>query len=762
MPLSNKERFARYYAKINADPAAREKMLENRRQRYQQMKQAGHNNYIPISQLPASKAQDKRTQWAHNQRQHRKRLKQEEAVCNLTLQSVDSIEDLPCLDQPEQSQMSFQLHQTPSNMCLKSSDSSRNSTQQPSEEPSLSFEKPKCSSTPDVSVKEKKKKTRHDREKQKLREEIQELKKKLYKAKRRTAQLSKKMERIKKQEKKTKKDKKSSKKKIYGKRESVKEFLTRDENSRLLPGKKDTISLNKVKEQRRVLVKSLKELHKEYCQEAGKLSYRQFVRLRPFYVTEPKSRDRNTCACYDHENLTLLIEKMFQNGILGSKSMTDALSHIVCDLKNKKCMFRQCAKCCYNDIELAVPNNSETISWYQWTKERVSTEGKTYTHFVKKAFTGTWGDLLKIFNEKLDSLAKHHYIWIHQAEQCRFLKNTLQNDEAVVHMDFSENYACKMNVEVQAFHFGGSRQQATVHTCMVYTAENTKAYATISNSLRHDERAVWAHLKPVFDEVLSNKKIKTLHFMSDGPLTQYRNRKNFYLMSTLPFLRGIENITWNYSEKSHGKGAPDGVGGSVKRGADTFVLQGGDLQNPKDLFEFLKKSDSNVEFFWISEEDISLIDEAVPEELPVVKGTLAIHQVTASATTPGKISFRDVSCFCHRNGVVCECGEPCEFEMKVSSFSSKEDSDEDLAGKMVIVSYEGKPFVGQVLKVLGEEVEVSCMQQSGRRNNFVWPQVADVIFYFRSDLKARISEPEPLTSRSSRLSDEDWNRFLSV
>lgn len=169
-----------------------------------------------------------------------------------------------------------------------------------------------------------------------------------------------------------------------------------------------------------------------------------------------------------------------------------------------------------------------------------------------------------------------------------------------------------------------------------------------------------------------------------------------------------------------------------------------------------------MEFFWISEEDISLIDEAVPEELPVVKGTLAIHQVTASSTTPGKISFRDVSCFCHRNGVVCECGEPGEFEMKVSSLSSKEDSDEDLAGKMFIVSYEGKPFVGQVLKVLGEEVEVSCMQQSGRRNNFVWPQKADVIFYFRSDLKARISEPEPLTSRSSRLSDEDWNRFLSV
>ena len=37
------------------------------------------------------------------------------------------------------------------------------------------------------------------------------------------------------------------------------EFLTRDENSRLLPGKKDTVTKNKVKEQRRVLTKSLRD-----------------------------------------------------------------------------------------------------------------------------------------------------------------------------------------------------------------------------------------------------------------------------------------------------------------------------------------------------------------------------------------------------------------------------------------------------------------------------------------------------------------------
>ena len=38
-------------------------------------------------------------------------------------------------------------------------------------------------------------------------------------------------------------------------------------------------------------------------------------------------------------------------------------------------------------------------------------------------------------------------------EECRALKNSLQDHEAVVQMDFSENYACKLNVEVQHYHW---------------------------------------------------------------------------------------------------------------------------------------------------------------------------------------------------------------------------------------------------------------------------------------------------------------------
>ena len=74
--------------------------------------------------------------------------------------------------------------------------------------------------------------------------------------------------------------------KAQQRKKQVESFLIRDENSRLLPGKKDTIG-RKVKMQRRVLAKSLVDLHKEYkqtCEAQHAMSYRQFVRYKPFFV----------------------------------------------------------------------------------------------------------------------------------------------------------------------------------------------------------------------------------------------------------------------------------------------------------------------------------------------------------------------------------------------------------------------------------------------------------------------------------------------
>lgn len=75
-----------------------------------------------------------------------------------------------------------------------------------------------------------------------------------------------------------------------------------------------------------------------------------------------------------------------------------------------------------------------------------------------------------------------------------------------------------------------------------------KSFCTISEDLQHDPTAIFCHLEPIL-ETYSNQ-IKSLHFLSDSPATQYRNRYMFRIMlkKIIPMFKNLENFSWNYSE----------------------------------------------------------------------------------------------------------------------------------------------------------------------------------------------------------------------
>lgn len=177
----------------------------------------------------------------------------------------------------------------------------------------------------------------------------------------------------------------------------------------------------------------------------------------------------------------------------------------------------------------------------------------------------------------------------------------------MLHIDFSENYVCKYAEEIQSVHFGGSHQQATLQTGVLYTAgeQSPLAFCSISPSRRHDPVAIWAHLAPVLDMVQRNfPEVKKLHFFSDGPATQYRQKGNFYLLCTEPYCLGFQSVNWNFFEAGHGKGAPDGVGGALKRSADRAIKNGHDIPNALALYNKLKSINTSVELFFVSEDSI--------------------------------------------------------------------------------------------------------------------------------------------------------------
>jgi len=150
---------------------------------------------------------------------------------------------------------------------------------------------------------------------------------------------------------------------------------------------------------------------------------------------------------------------------------------------------------------------------------------------------------------------------------------------------FRKNFACKLNSEVQALYFGGSRKQVSVHACVAYTAAGVQSYANTFASLRHDKRAVWAHLEPVIWDTLDSQTPRptTLLMMSDGPVTRYRNKKTFTYLLPSPSFQVSNRSPGNSLKGPMGKAPQMGMGVLSKESL-TLLSTGGQTSKPLRIF----------------------------------------------------------------------------------------------------------------------------------------------------------------------------------
>lgn len=213
------------------------------------------------------------------------------------------------------------------------------------------------------------------------------------------------------------------------------------------------------------------------------------------------------------------------------------------------------------------------------------------TRTFKKIVHAPAGDVTLLFTQNLSKFMGHVARISHQYKVCDHIKRNLINKDVLLHIDFAKNFTTQYAEEPQSVHFGASREQITLHTGVFYSKLFSKAFCTISTSLRHDPSAIIAHITPIIKTHLELlPEVTHLHFVSDGPTTQYRNKNMFFILSTvLPKnFKQITAITYNFSEAGHGKSAADGVGAVVKRTADQAIAYGNDITNIDSLFKVLQ------------------------------------------------------------------------------------------------------------------------------------------------------------------------------
>lgn len=270
----------------------------------------------------------------------------------------------------------------------------------------------------------------------------------------------------------------------------------------------------------------------------------------------------------------------------------------------------------------------------------------------KVKITGTVQELIGEYEKQFPLFKKHFFNFQEQQRQYRMCVENLKPYECAILVDFSENYDCKLSEEVQALHFGGSKNSITLHTGMIYTCTQCQSFVTLSDSNCHEPHAIWAHLIPIIK--LAKQicpALSVIHFFSDGPTSQYRQKKNFFLLNLFTTKLNLSLTTWSFSESGHGKGVADGIGGATKRALDRRVYYGHDIVNATDAFNNLKTCMKSVKPFLINNSDIDNIKTLVPSNLKAIVGTMQIHQIIS--TVQNEILHRQLSCFCKRGQCAC-------------------------------------------------------------------------------------------------------------
>ena len=312
------------------------------------------------------------------------------------------------------------------------------------------------------------------------------------------------------------------------------------------------------------------------------------------------------------------------------------------------------------DIEKQLTTIKDTmVSYSVWRKvfvEKKLKNGQTKQIRKMKVIEekSSRAEFISSFKNEIKSFQQHvRRVNIRYSQQ-RFLKEHLKCGQVAIHMDFSEDYNCRSQDEVQSAYWNNI--SVTLHPVVVYYRNNldedltVKSYVIVSNESRHDARFVHSTMEKM---AIENKnfvpQVTFYHYFTDSPTSQYRNKSIFKIISCHEDYFGAP-AAWNYSEAGHGKGPCDPIGGTAKRKAAHAVKHGkASTQDAHDLFAWSLNDgeQSKVTYLFLSTEDYDRSEgflTSACKNFSPIQGTMEIHAVIGIGRN--KVYVRNTSCYC--------------------------------------------------------------------------------------------------------------------
>lgn len=518
----------------------------------------------------------------------------------------------------------------------------------------------------------------------------------------------------------------------------VTDFYIRDDVTRQAPGRKDAVTVRgadgiKSKLQVRHMMYSINETYQLFKEEYPntKIGSSKFAELRPKNVLLSCKLPHNVCLCKYHENFILAVNalhKVHNSFPQYSNTFSDTM---VCFPSTTECWFGQCDNCSNSKMfklsysHIIEDEEATHATWHVWKTE--STGGKD-GQIVKVVEDGMSDELFNYIEGLVPQFLEHSFVKRKQAQTYKEQRSDAENkpsiDKALLQVDFSENYTCVAQNEIQSAHW--NQAQVSLFTSSIWYSGKQHPLVIASDNTTHSKDTVVAYIDFILEEL--PKDIKEVSIWSDGPASQFKNR---YISAVLHSLeeKHLLLITWNYFATSHGKGPVDGIGGSVKRQVWQSVKRGTLVQNAVTFVETASKV-SNVKVVLMNTEDIetrnnslklnSLFADALPFE-----GISRVHCLLVDKKRPKGSWVSDL--------------KPARSNNFIETIA---------VGDWVEVLYEGKLYPGELNKIENGEYLVKVMVKSGQY--WKWPEKNDEYYYTKEELVRKLNPPT-VSQFSSRL-----------
>ena len=328
---------------------------------------------------------------------------------------------------------------------------------------------------------------------------------------------------------------KPTKLKYMAQKQNVIAFMTRVDNCTVLPGKKDVIKVKKEKKQKCLLNDCLHLLHATYNSETpdSKVSLSFFVKSRPKYCIPVKFVNRKICLCQRDQNFALKLRAVRS---VGFDSNPDAF----CDNVTLG-----------EASEVLKTMESSVIKFEEWRKQNVPYGERTVKRICLVKDEVGKDEFVKKFVNEMEDFKAHSRTVKAQSAAVRTLKANMPLSHVTVQMDYAENYSCSYGEEIQSAYY--NKEQITLHPMVVHYREQGdndrlqhKCCVGVSAERSHTAPTTYAFINKVLPEIKHLvPDVSTVHYLTDSPTSQYRNKHIINLTAQHEDLFNVA-ATWQY------------------------------------------------------------------------------------------------------------------------------------------------------------------------------------------------------------------------